>query len=230
MMIDSSRSFDQKFASEIVQVKEKERLKLARELHDEMAQYLTSIHLYTNSIIRSRTSTSIDDAKAIDQVVTKILNVIHNKIKKLRSNELSCNERNFTENLDGMIQSWKFDNPDISMSFHIKGTFTDVDSNVLFTVSRLAQECLTNITRHSQACSVMISIERLGNYLIMKVVDDGKGFSLDEEVGRFGIVGMRERVAECGGEFRITTSINAGVNIHVFLPCGPVSIRKGELL
>lgn len=227
MMSDIISDYPQEVDSEMMSIKKRERYTLARELHDEMGQYLTAIHYYANSIVKISETASIDNsAHAIDQITSKIVDIIHQKIKQLRSDERAEIELNFTANISQMIRDWGKNNDRISVDIHTTGIFTDVDSNALFTIYRLTQECLSNISRHAEATSVVIKLRRVSGYMVLNVVDNGNGFDLDKETDRFGMVGMRERVAEREGVFNIVTSKGAGVNVSVFLPC--MASSKGD--
>ncbi|PHS23312.1 MAG: hypothetical protein COA83_10115 [Methylophaga sp.] len=227
MVRNTLSEYPRGFDSEILRVKKRERHNLARELHDEMGQYLTAIHYYATSIVRLNETASIDDsANAIDHITYKLLDIIHKKIKQLRSEEFAEIELNFIENISQMIRDWRKNNSCISVDVQTTGIFTDVDSNVLLTVFRLTQECLTNISRHAKASSVLIRIRRVDGYIVLNVVDNGNGFDINRKTGRFGIVGMRERVAERNGVLKIVTSIGTGVNVSVHLPC--LILSEGE--
>jgi signal transduction histidine kinase len=80
-------------------------------------------------------------------------------------------------------------------------------------VYRLAQECLNNISRHSQAKSVNISVSTADKVLRLRVQDDGIGFDVEQCVGKnkcSGLVGMRERVILLGGSCDIRSTLSSG--------------------
>jgi len=219
--------YSQDFDAEIMQAKEQERLNLARELHDEMGQDLTAIHLYALSILKLSETTAISDkANAIEQILKKISDTIHDKFKQLRLKDFTKIEQNFAEHFYPMIQDWNVKNPEITVDTQMHGVFAEIDSHILFTAYRLIQECLTNISRHAKASNVMITIEKLGQYMSINVVDNGNGFDVDKTVERLGIVGMKERITECDGIFNIVTAKGEGVDVSISLPC--IVITEGE--
>jgi two-component system sensor histidine kinase UhpB len=89
------------------------------------------------------------------------------------------------------------------------------------TLYRLTQECLTNITKHSNATAVDIQLfykrknQQKGLQLIVK--DNGQGFNLNNTIG-FGLPGMRERVEGLNGELIITTTLGEGTEINAWIP------------
>lgn len=219
-MMSLSENVIHGFSSEILKAKESERRSLARELHDEMSQYLTSMHYYACSIMKLSEATPIvEDAKAIDKIVSHINEIVHHKIKQLRSEAFNHLEQDFSELCLNMIRNWKTKNTDISLKLNINEPFSEIDTTILFTLYRLVQESLTNIERHSKAHHVSLSIERVDNAIALNIHDDGCGCDLDKQTERFGLLGMKERVESCNGVFVLSSSIGQGFSINVLLPC-----------
>jgi two-component system sensor histidine kinase UhpB len=84
---------------------------------------------------------------------------------------------------------------------------------------RIVQEALTNVARHAQAGSCRVDLQRREERLVVDVVDDGVGFELDGPASpRLGLLGIRERAVQCGGDLLITTLPGAGTRLHAELP------------
>jgi two-component system, NarL family, sensor histidine kinase DegS len=95
-----------------------------------------------------------------------------------------------------------------SVRVHL-GKLPQLDSDFQIVVYRLAQECLNNISKHSEAKHVNISVTIADRVLRLRVEDDGVGFHVDEGLSRkqcFGLIGMRERAALLGGSCQIRTT------------------------
>lgn len=215
-MTDVYANLNHGFDAEIIQ---RERHSLARELHDEMGQYLTAIHCYATSILQLSNAQPInDDASAIDQVASQMSDLIHTKIHKLRSEEFEKIELNFHDSFCQMIREWQARNQNTLVDIGMKETLSSVSGNVLVTIYRLTQECLTNIARHAAASQVSISIEKSHQCITLTISDNGNGFDMDKKIERFGIAGMKERVAEYGGLFNIVASRGTGVSVNISLP------------
>ena len=93
---------------------------------------------------------------------------------------------------------------------------------------RIVQEALSNVVRHADARSVCVRIERQESAVVAEVTDDGKGFSVDEELRRpdrgLGLFGMQERAAYVGGSVDIQSRPGAGTTVRVTLPIRGESI------
>jgi signal transduction histidine kinase len=90
---------------------------------------------------------------------------------------------------------------------------------------RLAQEALTNVSRHAHAAHVEVTVQRLPGAISMEISDDGKGFDVDRALSakrnhRLGVLGMRERVQMVGGQFDLESTPGAGVTIRARIPVG----------
>ena len=88
---------------------------------------------------------------------------------------------------------------------------------------RTIQEALTNVSRHADATSCRVFVQRLPSSLIVTVEDDGRGFQPDAHTGGtrrqgLGLIGIRERVATLGGTFRIESGRGAGTRLTIELP------------
>jgi signal transduction histidine kinase len=94
-----------------------------------------------------------------------------------------------------------------------------LDDGVELTIFRVAQESLTNVTRHARASSVHVTLQSREGQCLLEVRDDGCGFAPHEvDRDKFGLVGMRERVEMLGGEFSIASVPGEGTALRVRLP------------
>jgi signal transduction histidine kinase len=84
-------------------------------------------------------------------------------------------------------------------------------------VYRVAEEAVTNAVRHANAGTLAVTLRRQDGMLILEVTDDGRGFdpSGQGEDGRYGVVGMRERAALCGGQLDITSQPGRGTTVRL---------------
>ena len=94
----------------------------------------------------------------------------------------------------------------------------DLDDDVQLVVYRVAQEALTNVSRHSGAGTVDVSLRRAGNGVELGVTDDGGGFSFERAETGLGIGGMRERALLVGGELTIESRPGEGTTVRLFVP------------
>lgn len=204
---------------------EEERRNLARELHDELGQYVTAIKTIGASIA-NRTGSAPEvqtSAQTIVSVAARIYDAMHGIISRLRPSALD--NLGLTETLQDSITAWQSRHPELKFKLDFSGRLDDLGETINITVYRVVQECLTNVIRHAQATNVEIAVKRqlaaagACEMLRLAVCDDGKG-TPEEAVqdGHFGLLGMRERVQALNGSFSIDNAPNRGFCINVTLP------------
>jgi signal transduction histidine kinase len=93
-----------------------------------------------------------------------------------------------------------------------------LDRKKSLAVFRIVQESMTNSVRHGGARKIRIHLQRDEGMLILRVEDDGRGFEPGKEFSSFGLLGMRERALQCGGDFRIESSPGGGTVVYASIP------------
>jgi two-component system sensor histidine kinase DegS len=203
---------------QILLAQEDERKKISRELHDVIAQTLTGINvrlsalkkaaaLNTNGLERNITRTQ--------RLVEKSVNIVHEFARELRPAVLD--DLGLIPALHSFVQLFS---KRTRIRVHLKG-FAGVEQldtarrTVLF---RVAQEALTNVSRHARASRVEVSIQKLPDGICMKIKDDGKSFQVDRVMHfrgrkRLGLLGMRERLEMVGGTFDVESAPGKGTTI-----------------
>jgi two-component system sensor histidine kinase UhpB len=107
----------------------------------------------------------------------------------------------------------------MAAEFEAEGDFSDLGDDAQLVVYRVAQEALSNATRHSGAASVVVKLHRpTGGGVTLEVSDDGRGFAFDEAERGLGIAGMRERALLVGGELTIESRPGEGTTVRLTLP------------
>jgi two-component system sensor histidine kinase UhpB len=201
---------------QLLKIQEDERKSLARELHDEIGQHLTAIHVDASTIMHAQTiEETRESASAIDTVSRQMMEIVHTLLQRLRPNSLD--DLGLDIALQELINSWNLRHNRIKLSYSLQGDFNHFDETLLITIYRLVQECLTNISRHAKARHVAISVKKKDK-IYVTVNDDGKGFDLSVKQTGFGLAGMRERVEGLLGSLEIMTSFDQGVTINIELP------------
>jgi signal transduction histidine kinase len=82
---------------------------------------------------------------------------------------------------------------------------------------RICQEALTNVTYHAQASNVKISIEDIDNKIQLSIIDDGKGFDLNQQKETPGLINMRERATSINGQLIVNSEIGVGTKIYFII-------------
>jgi PAS domain S-box-containing protein len=197
---------------------EVERKHVAREVHDEMGQILTALRMELSLLQRELP----EDAKAAARV-DEMFQLIEALFKSVRS--IAGSLRPPTLDL-GLVPAIEWLAQDFEKRWNIECALDmgvrdlRVDEAFATTVFRIIQESLTNVARHAEASSVSISLDRLPDGVRLEIQDNGRGFDpAAVDAGRFGLLGMRERVQELGGSLALRASPASGTLILIDLPC-----------
>lgn len=215
-MINFAYKYDGFQRQSVIQVQENERKKIAQELHDEIGQYLTAIHMDASAIIAANELQSAHViASEIDGVTLQMMGVVKNMLHRLRSPHADMTKKTFNH----LVNDWERRNKNITLSLFINDDIYSEKEEISKILYRLIQESLTNVSRHSDANHVSIILERNNKNILLLVKDDGNGFSSDTEHTSFGLLGMQERVESVSGSFLLETKPNEGVMITATIPC-----------
>ena len=201
----------------VVEAQELERARLARELHDETGQALTSILLGLKSLEDG--SDSDDNGAAVAelrQLVVATLQDVRRLAVELRPAALD----DFglvpaIERLRDIVE----EQGEISVEVQSELSDARLPSEIETALYRIAQEAFTNVLKHAVAAQVTVKLRRRDDMVILVVHDDGKGFDpASVRDGSLGLVGMRERVALLGGRLTIDSSEGAGTMLKAEVP------------
>jgi len=215
--LENSILNNHRLTHQIICLQEDERKNIARDLHDEIGQHLTAIHIDASAILKAKSITSVRaSAAAIGAVARQMMDIVHDMLQRLRPAMLD--ELGLQASLHELIDNWRQRNRSINLSFSISSQLINLDETIAIAAYRIIQECLTNITKHANARMVTIKIETMAEQVKICVKDDGQGFDLHQISQGFGLAGMRERVDGLGGSFQLTTKPNDGVLIEISLP------------
>ncbi len=206
--------------------RESERVRVARELHDEFGQMLTAFRIDL-TILNRMISKTVDPVKRIS-LLEKI-----SQTSQLVESTIKSTQRMITELRPAVLdelglptailwQAQEFeDRTGIQCRVNTLQRTMALGERSSTAIFRIFQEALTNIARHSKATHVAVSAMTTGDFFILKVTDDGIG--IDESRlrnrGSFGLLRIRERVAALGGRFEIDTLQGEGTTLTVSIPC-----------
>lgn len=207
-------------------LQERERRYLARELHDELSQWLTAIQAEAEAIggnaAVAREPKILAGAQAISESATQVHQVIRRMLHRLRPGLLD--ELGLADSLREMVAKWRKHHPSISCDLVLEGNLADLNGPLNITVYRIVQEALTNVASHAEASQVSVRLRRpagegdVPNFLLLSVEDNGKGIdSRGLTSSGLGMLGMRERVIAADGDFRVSSAPGQGTRIDVQL-------------
>jgi len=217
---------NRRLGRQAVDVQESERRVLAREMHDELGQYLVAIRLDA-AAIRDDADPSggrvLDAAGTIIRHVDRVQNVVRDIIGRLRPAGLD--ELGLVAALENCVEGWRRRLPGVEIQLLPQGDLDGLGEDISLALYRLTQECLTNVSRHAAAGRMQIALtgEREADgtrKITFCAEDDGRGAAGPPVGGGFGLAGMRERVQSLGGEFLVGSAPGAGFRVRATIRPG----------
>lgn len=198
-----------------------ERNRLAREIHDTLAQSLTGIALQLESA-DAMLEAGIK-LERVHQIVGRALNLTRSSLEDVRRSVLDLRAaplegRDLVQALLGLIEEKRAQHA-VEISFEQIGASLALPLRFEVCLYRIAQEALNNALWHSAASQIKLQLVLSPDSVRLLIEDNGKGFELsDVQAGHYGLVGMRERARLLGGSLTIASSPNVGVQIEAQLP------------
>lgn len=212
-----------RLAQQHVEFQESERKALARELHDELGQYLNAIKTDAVSIQTKGSSDAAAMKRASAAIVSHcdhLQDVVRSLIGQLRP--VGLDVLGLRAALEHFLERAQQRTPERRIAVRLRGELDDLNETTSLTVYRVVQEGLTNVSRHSGAQQVEIEVERAreeeADLVLVRVSDNGRGSRMETNTPGLGLIGMRERVEMLGGELRVVTSPGMGFSILARIP------------
>lgn len=207
----------------IVNTQEEERGRISRELHDNLGQHLTAVMLGLQALEtqigslaggkRAQNAPQLDNLRGL---VDGLMRAAHRQAWELRPAELDA--MGLESALGQYTRDWSAQSG-VPADFQAVGWENRPTSEVETTLYRVVQEALTNVARHAGAGQVSVVIERGHNTASAIIEDDGQGFDAEnQDTGRLGVLGMRERLALVGGSLEIESEPGGGTTVFARVP------------
>ncbi len=201
---------------------EDERRSLARELHDELGQYVTAIKTFAVTIA-NKTKEKAPEVEASAQTIVAAANHIydgmHNIIKQLRPGSLD--NLGLTETLKDLANSVQEQYQNLNVKLSLAGALNELGETININIYRIVQESINNAIKHAEATELTIDLSIVGDdTLQLVIVDNGKGMDIDavDQTNHFGLLGIRERVQGLHGSFKVDSELGKGTNIMITIP------------
>jgi len=218
-------------SSYLQRVKEQERARIAREIHDDIGGTLTAIkcELYPCMDTTARKPEFYQQkAKSIESLVDRVIDSTRRISLDLRPGILDCGivaavqwqAKEFSDRT-GIVCKVSCANDEISL-----------DSDLAIAIFRVFQETLTNISKHANASRIQVKLVELEGLIFLEVVDNGCGITdIDmEKQDSFGIRGMRERCQQLKGNFHIAGDPAKGTKVTILIPTGNLDYQSGHVV
>jgi PAS domain S-box-containing protein len=214
-----------KFAMHLQNVREEEKIALAREIHDDLGQMLVALKidlgLFKQKVSKRRESIGLEDMLS---KFNNLLNLVDKTIKTTR--RIMTGLRPEIIDSLGFIEAAKSYVLEFEERYHLACQFNCIISELNTTLQqsvalfRILQEALNNVVKHAEATAVKIHVNIYENKLILEIQDNGIGFDENHKIRQdsYGMIGMKERVILLEGELIITGKPGKGTCVRVEMP------------
>ena len=222
-MMESLRAL----AARLESVREEERTRISREIHDELGQTLTGVRMDLDRLeerVAAMPSLTDGERAAIDAKIASVRRLADSGLDTAR--RISRQLRPSVLDVLGLRAGieWQLEEfqarTKIGTELLAPDTLGDVGDAASIALFRILQESLTNVMRHAGATMVTVRVERDGGSIVMEVMDNGKGFEQPDRAYpiSLGLLGMRERATTLGGLTTVTSTVGRGTTVHVTVP------------
>lgn len=220
--LETSRRRLRLLSAHLEDVRERERASIARELHDELGQLLTALHMELVMLSQQISPANQQLMETVTSVVTltnNIMETLRRIYQDLRPAVLD--HLGLTAAICWQAEEFQ-QRTGIRCHVTIEPEEISLDPERTLALFRILQEALTNVIRHSGATEVTVTLNKAHGRISLTIFDNGCGIedgSVDKP-GSFGLLGIKERTHLWNGEFRLWGSKGRGTTVHVSLPLG----------
>ena len=218
--IRNSREQLRNLSAHLQSVREEERTRMAREIHDELGQGLTALKMdvsWLNRRLLKKDATFKNKLASMEEVIDRTIQTVQKLSGELRPGLLD--DLGLAAAIEWQAEDFqKRTGIDCEVSLSTEETLLNRDQST--TMFRIFQETLTNVIRHARATKVAVRLEEQSGSMVLEVTDNGRGITEAEirDAKSLGLIGMRERVEFIDGEVTIVGSPGKGTRITVTLP------------
>lgn len=206
-----------------------ERQRMAREIHDTIAQGLTAI--LTQLEVAENI---IEDVPATRSRLATVRTLARDSLNEARRSVLAMRpapleEAQLSAALEEVAATWSR-TTGVPVPVSVTGEARPLHAEVETTLLRVAQEALANVGKHASARRVAVTLSYMEDVVVLDVRDDGNGFDpttvSSSILGGFGLIGMRQRVTRLAGDFEIETAPGQGTGVSATVPAIPADSRN----
>lgn len=217
----------QEMSSQVLTAHEAERKRIARELHDDTAQALTSILVRLRLLERTAGDAEVlSNVEELRELTLGALDSVRRMAMDLRPAALD--DLGLVPALQTYTERFS-ENWPTKVTVSVDGLLRRLPADVELVLYRVVQEALTNVAKHSAASLARVSLSRLHNEVTLRIEDNGVGFEPGDKPQPngtgLGLFGMRERLALVGGDVQIDSVKGQGTTIIAHVP---IANRRGN--
>jgi len=216
-VLDKTEKQNRALTQHSLEIQEQERQHLSQELHDEFGQSLTAIKVMAVTAAHEKSDTQKITTSMIE-ICDHLMTVVRSMMKQLHP--LILTELGLKATLEDLLHQWEVRHAPTVFTLHYDDAVDQLEQTIVIQIFRVIQESLTNIVRHAQARQVDISLQvnPKSDTLVLSITDDGVGCDLKQISSGFGLLGMKERIKLLGGDFKIQSQVNKGLQIKAEIP------------
>lgn len=208
-------------------VKEDERKRIAREIHDDLGQNLLALRIDVSLLDEATRHPHPEINKEIRSLMGQVDNVIRSVRAIINDLRPPVLDLGLQSAIEWQVQQFR-QRSGVSCTLAVEGGDIDgiLDEDAATSVFRILQESLSNVSRHAHAKQVNICVQRRCDRLVLEIADDGIGnYPGNMRKPRsFGLIGIRERVFTLGGEFRLCSAPGKGTSLTISIPVAATSV------
>lgn len=211
-------------SSQVLSAQEKERQRIAAELHDGIGQTLSAIKFYVeNTLAQTDSSATQHDTTPFSSIIPKLQSAIE-EVRRI-SMDLRpsiLDDLGILATLGWLCREYQYVYRGILVELRAEAQETDIPVQLKVVIFRIVQEALNNVAKHSRTDTVQIGLKKTSHTIELDISDNGIGFDLSEiaakrgiGVGGTGLVSMRERAEYSGGHFTLKSHKGQGTCIRI---------------
>lgn len=219
-LVDSRTKELSQLSHRIQNIREEEKTRISREVHDELGQSMTALKMDLFQLEKKLPQDNID----LQESTKSMMNLVDATIKSVQ--KIAMELRPPVLDTFGLCEAIAWQAEEYEKRFDLKFNLNclkndlDLDKSLMTALFRVFQESVTNVVRHAEASRVEISMSHHDDQLIMKIMDNGKGIQEKdiEGPGSLGLIGMRERLRHWNGQVQFTGVAGKGTSVEIIIP------------
>ena len=210
-------------SNQLLSAEEKERKRIARELHDSIGQALSAIKFSVENALRElrggENPIDLSSLEAVIPLTQKTIEEVRRIVKDLRPSILD--DLGILATIKWFCREFQNVCTDIRIQSTIDIQENDIPLYLKTTIYRIMQEALNNVSKHSKATVVSLQLQKTRTGIGLTIQDNGRGFNLQQVTGiktslrGFGLASMRERAEMSGARFQVSSAVRTGTTIRV---------------
>ncbi|MGB3634386.1 MAG: PAS domain S-box protein, partial [Rubrobacteraceae bacterium] len=206
----------------LMEIRDAERRRIARDLHDLVLQDLASL-------IQSMQAAQIKSGTEVDTTYNEEVDILRRATKTMRETIFDLRSeasKSLVRNIESLVEhNRQMEEREVTLEVQ-KDFPEDLTERVSIELSRVVQEALVNVRRHSDADGVTVSLRIQDGEVRVEVSDDGQGFDTITGENNIGLSSMKERIALLGGELEVSSHPGEGTTVRATIP-GPLNLAPG---